>query len=345
MFELKTPLHIKKHIFCLIKKSPMRRSGLGIFSFVYILMEKSPEIPKKYICNACDYFTNNKKDFIKHKSTRKHNLLTIPNGFVPVPIEVETREHYCKCGKSYKHMSSLCNHKKKCSGTSSDDSLLNTILSENNQSLNANLLLEIVKQTNEFKTLLIEQNNKINELSSQNTMIQNNITNNNSFNLNVFLNEKCKDALNIMDFVNSLQLKLTDFEETGRLGYVEGISKIIVNGLKQMDVHKRPIHCTDVKRETMYVKDKDVWEKENEDKSRLSKAVKMVADKNFQQMMEWQKEYPECTINNTQQNENFIKIMLAVLGGQTQEEDEKNREKILRNIAKEVVIDKTSVMN
>jgi hypothetical protein len=242
-------------------------------------------------------------------------------------------------------MSSLCNHKKKCTGSLGDESLLNSILSENNQSLNANLLLEIVKQTNEFKTLLIEQNNKINELSTQNTMIQNNITNNNSFNLNVFLNEKCKDALNLIDFVNSLQLKLTDFEETGRLGYVEGISKIIVNGLKQMDVHKRPIHCTDVKRETMYVKDKDVWEKENEDKSRLTRAVKMVADKNFQQMLEWQKEYPECIVNNTQQNENFIKIMLAVLGGQTPEEDEKNREKILRNIAKEVVIDKNSVMN
>jgi len=242
-------------------------------------------------------------------------------------------------------MSSLCNHKKKCIGEAKDDTLLNSILAENNQTLNANLLLEIVKQTNEFKTLLIEQNNKINELTTQNTMIQNNITNNNSFNLNVFLNEKCKDALNIMDFVNSLQLKLTDFENTGRLGYVEGISKIIVNGLKQMDVHKRPIHCTDVKRETMYVKDKDVWEKENEDKSRLSKAVKIIADKNFQQMMEWQKEYPECTVNNTEQNENFIKIMLAVLGGQTPEEDEKNREKILRNIAKEVAIDKTTVMN
>jgi len=305
-------------------------------------MEKSPEIPKKYICITCDYFTNNKKDFIKHKSTRKHNLLIIPNGIIPAP---NVREYYCKCGKSYKHMSSLCNHKKKCTGSLGDESLLNSILSENNQSLNANLLLEIVKQTNEFKTLLIEQNNKINELSTQNTMIQNNITNNNSFNLNVFLNEKCKDALNLIDFVNSLQLKLTDFEETGRLGYVEGISKIIVNGLKQMDVHKRPIHCTDVKRETMYVKDKDVWEKENEDKSRLTRAVKMVADKNFQQMLEWQKEYPECIVNNTQQNENFIKIMLAVLGGQTPEEDEKNREKILRNIAKEVVIDKNSVMN
>jgi hypothetical protein len=242
-------------------------------------------------------------------------------------------------------MSSLCNHRKKCTGEPKEDLLLNAILAENNQTLNANLLLEIVKQTNEFKSLLIEQNNKISELASQNTMIQNNITNNNSFNLNVFLNEKCKDALNIMDFVNSLQLKLTDFEETGRLGYVEGISKIIVNGLKQMDVHKRPIHCTDVKRETMYVKDKDVWEKENEDKSRLSKAVKIIADKNFQQMMAWQKAYPDSKVNNTQHNEDFIRIMLAVLGGQTPEEDDKNREKILRNIAKEVVIDKTNVMN
>jgi hypothetical protein len=304
-------------------------------------MEKSPEIPKKYTCSACDYFTNNKKDFIKHNSTRKHNLLTNPNEFVPSHNDIDTKHYSCKCGKNYKHMSSLCNHKKKCTGQTADD-LMKAVLSDNNKSINANLLLEIVKQTNEFKTLLIEQNNKFNELATQNTMIQNNITTNNSFNLNVFLNEKCKDALNLMDFVNSLQLKLTDFEETGRLGYVEGISKIIVNGLKEMDVHKRPIHCTDVKRETMYVKDQDVWEKENDDKSRLTKAVKIVADKNFQQMLAWQKEYPECTVNNTQQNENFIKIMLAVLGGQTPEEDEKNREKILRNIAKEVVIDKSS---
>jgi hypothetical protein len=326
----------------------MRPPGLGIFSLVNILMEKSQEIPKKYMCGACDYSTNNKKDYIKHNSTRKHAALTNPNEFVPSPEPIKSRKYSCKCGNTYKHMSSLCNHKKKCNGSmaSQDDDLLGSILSENNKSLNANLLLEIVKQTNEFKTLLIEQNNKINELASQNTMIQNNITtNNNSFNLNVFLNEKCKDALNLMDFVNSLQLQLRDFEETGRLGYVEGISKIIVNGLKQMDVHKRPIHCTDVKRETMYVKDQDVWEKENEDKSRLVKAVKIVADKNFQQMLEWQKEYPEYAVNNTQQNENFIKIMLAVLGGQTPEEDEKNKEKILRNIAKEVVIDKSTVMN
>jgi len=314
-------------------------------------MEKSQEIPKKYICEACDYFTNNKKDFIKHNSTRKHAILTGPNEFVASSNEPEQKEYSCKCGKIYKHMSSLCNHKKKCVDVAKeqgrDDSLINAILSENNTVLNANLLLEIVKQTNEFKTLLVEQNNKINELATQNTMIQNNITtnNNNSFNLNVFLNEQCKDALNLMDFVNSLQLKLTDFEATGRLGYVEGISKIIVNGLKQMDVHKRPIHCTDVKRETMYVKDQDVWEKENDEKSRLTRAVKLVADKNFQQMQNWQKEYPECTVNNTQQNETFIKIMLAVLGGQTPEEEEKNREKILRNIAKEVAIDKSMIMN
>jgi hypothetical protein len=143
-----------------------------------------------------------------------------------------------------------------------------------------------------------------------------------------------------MDFVNSLQLKLTDFENTGRLGYVEGISKIIVNGLKQMDVHKRPIHCTDIKRETMYVKDQDSWEKENNEKSKLTQAVKIVATKNLQQMQEWQKIHPECAVNNTQQNEDFMNIMLAALGGQTEEEDDKNREKILRNIAKEVLIDK-----
>jgi hypothetical protein len=309
-------------------------------------MEKSQEIPKKYICDTCDYSTNNKKDFIKHNSTRKHNLLTNPNEILP--SQKEERKYVCSCGNEYKHMSSLCNHRKKCSGQRFENFEEKR---ENTKSMNANLLLEIVKQTNEFKSLLVEQNNKINELAaSQNTMIQNNITtnhttHNNSFNLNVFLNEQCKDALNLMDFVNSLQLKLTDFEATGRLGYVEGISKIIVNGLKQMDVHKRPIHCTDVKRETMYVKDQDVWEKENEDKSRLTKAVKLVADKNFQQMQEWQKEYPDCIVNNTQQNEIFIKIMLAVLGGQTPEEEEKNREKILRNIAKEVAIDKTVIMN
>jgi hypothetical protein len=162
--------------------------------------------------------------------------------------------------------------------------------------------------------------------------------------MNVFLNEKCKDALNLMDFVNSLQLQLSDFENTGRLGYVEGISKIIVNNLKKIDVNKRPIHCTDVKREIMYIKDQDIWEKDNDEKTKLSKAVQIVADKNFQQMQEWQKTYPESLVNDTKQNEYFVNIMLSVLGGQTPEEDEKNREKILRNIAKEVVIDKMTMV-
>ena len=316
-------------------------------------MEKSPEIPKKYICETCDYNTNNKKDFIKHNSTRKHLILTNPNEKIP---DAEIKTYNCSCGNTYKHMSSLCNHKKKCTGKCTQNEtkpISNSKTVDETQDdsavTKAGLLLEIVKQTQEFKNLLIEQNNKINELATQNMMIQNNITNNNttnntSFNLNVFLNEQCKDAWNLMDFVNSLQLKLTDFEATGRVGYVEGISKIIVNGLKKMDVHKRPIHCTDIKRETMYVKDQDIWEKDNEEKSKLSQAVKIVANKNLQQMHEWQKNYPECSVNNSQQNENFIKIMIAVLGGQTPEEDEKNREKILRNIAKEVVLDKVKLL-
>jgi hypothetical protein len=199
------------------------------------------------------------------------------------------------------------------------------------------MITELLKQNQELQKQILEISKEGKHFTNNN-----NITNNNTknFNLNFFLNETCKDAINLMDFVNSLQLKLTDFENTGRLGYVEGISKIIVNGLKQMDVHKRPIHCTDIKRETMYVKDQDSWEKENNEKSKLTQAVKIVATKNLQQMQEWQKTYPECVVNNTPQNEDFMNIMLAALGGQTEEEDDKNREKILRNIAKEVLIDK-----
>lgn len=314
---------------------------------------------KKFICEICDYTTDSKKDFCKHNSTRKHTILTNPN-----PINPEIKKEYtCHCGNIYKHMSSLCHHRNKCKlstqYSTNDDTvsvnnnadieaeLANTFTPDENgqmPTLDGNLLLELIKNTQEFKTLLIEQNNKIIELSQQNAMIQNNITNNttnNSFNLNVFLNEKCKDAVNLMDFVESLQVQLSEFEATGRLGYVEGISKIIINRLQNMEVRKRPIHCTDFKRETMYIKDHDIWEKEDSDKPKLSKAVKIVADKNLRQLNEWQKVYPDSVVNNTKDNEYFVQMMLSILGGRTQEEDERNREKILRNIAREVVIDKT----
>ena len=290
-------------------------------------MEKSPKIPKIYTCDVCCYSTRNKKDISKHYETIKHKNATnrtdsnekIPN---------EPIEYHCpNCDKSYKAKSSLWYHLKKCTTAKTE------IAQEKNPE-DYQVITELLKQNQDLQKQIIE-------LSKERKQYINNTTNNTkTFNLNVFLNETCKDAINLMDFVNSLQLKLSDFENTGRLGYVEGISKIIVNGLKQMDVHKRPIHCTDTKRETMYVKDQNVWEKENSDKTRLTKAVKMIADKNLQQTQEWIKTHPECAVNNSPENESFVNIMLAVLGGQTDEEDNKNREKILRNIAKEVSIEK-----
>jgi len=290
-------------------------------------MEKSPKIPKIYTCDVCCYSTRNKKDISKHYETIKHkNATNRTDSNEKIPCE-PTEYHCPNCEKSYKAKSSLWYHLKKCTTTRTE------IPSEKNPE-DYQVITELLKQNQDLQKQIIE-------LSKERKQYITNTTNNTkTFNLNVFLNETCKDAINLMDFVNSLQLKLSDFENTGRLGYVEGISKIIVNGLKQMDVHKRPIHCTDTKRETMYVKDQNVWEKENSDKTRLTKAVKMIADKNLQQTQEWIKTHPDCAINNTPENENFVNIMLAVLGGQTDEEDNKNREKILRNIAKEVSIEK-----
>lgn len=291
---------------------------------LYIRMEKSPKIPRIYTCANCSYFTRNKKDLAKHYETIKHKIRTNSNEKIP-----ETSGFCCRqCGKAYKAKSSLWYHTKKCTTETRSD--------ESTKTEDYVVITELLKQNQDLHKQIIE-------ISKERKQFITNTTNNTkTFNLNVFLNETCKDAVNLMDFINSLQLKLSDFEATGRLGYVEGISKIIVNGLKQMDVHKRPIHCTDSKRETMYVKDQDVWEKENGDKSRLTKAVKMIADKNLQQTQEWIKAHPECAVNNTPENDNFVNIMLAVLGGQTEEEDNKNREKILRNIAREVSIDKTN---
>jgi hypothetical protein len=167
-----------------------------------------------------------------------------------------------------------------------------------------------------------------------------NNTTNNKFNLNFFLNEQCKDALNIMDFVNSLTLKLTDLENVGKLGYTEGITKIFINGLKQLDVFKRPIHCSDLKREILYIKDDNTWEKENVEKEKIKKAIKTISHNNIKQIPEWQKEYPQSTDITTKKHDQYMKIVGESMGGFTTEENEKYYNKIIKNVAKEVIIEK-----
>jgi hypothetical protein len=184
------------------------------------------------------------------------------------------------------------------------------------------------------------------ELAKNQSIVNNNnnTTNNTQFNLQFFLNETCKDAMNIVDFVNSLQLTIDDFETTGKLGFVDGISRIFIKELKKLETEKLPIHCTDFKRETVYIKDNNIWEKENNEKQKLKWTIDRIAQLNLVQHHNWQQRYPVCIENNTKENEYFFKLAAVALGGKGEDEKDKYREKIMRNVLKEVVLDKKNVV-
>jgi hypothetical protein len=308
------------------------------------------DIKITFTCNYCDYITSNKKDFNRHLKTQKHLKKVDNSSTEKSPTNI--LKHICEnCNKIYKEKTGLWRHKKTCIINSENSIKIPNINQneENNDSgfLSTDMVMELIKQNKEIQNILIEQNKEyqkqiIEIAQKQNitTTNSNNTTNNNQFNLNFFLNETCKDALNITDFINSLQLTVKDFETTGRLGYVEGISRIILNGIKDMDVSKRPVHCTDLKRETVYIKHENEWEKENTDKKKLKWAVSRVAQMNLNQLPNWQLENPDCVNIDTRQNEELLQYSLAALGGQYKDEEDKFMDKIMKNVLKEVVIDK-----
>ncbi len=291
----------------------------------------------KFVCENCNYLTSRKSQYDRHILTPKHTKAS--NCYISASEKVP-KKFKCTCGKEYKHDSSYYKHKKNC----------NKNKEEPHEPSN-NVILELIKQNQEFKELIIEQNKQIVELANKvgnNTI--NNTTNNttnhtNTFNLQFFLNEQCKDALNIMDFINQLQLNTTDLDMVGRLGYSEGISKLFIRGLKELDLFKRPIHCSDLKREVLYVKDKDSWEKDSDEKKKMKNAIKYIAAKNFKQIHDWQEENPDSNDYNSKKNTDYNQIVLHSMGGATAEEDENNYNKIIRNVAKEVIIDKSETLN
>ena len=197
------------------------------------------------------------------------------------------------------------------------------------------MFYDLLKQNNELQKSIIE-------LSSKQTIGNyNNVNSNNkTFNLQVFLNETCKDAINLTDFINQININVNDLEETGKLGYAEGISKVFIKNLNGIDLTKRPIHCCDSKRETLYFKDQDKWSKEDDQKTNIKRAIKYVANKNIQQISNWQKNNPEYNNPNSKKNDKYMQIVLNSMSGSTKEESDKNYEKIVKNIAKETVIEK-----
>jgi hypothetical protein len=245
------------------------------------------------------------------------------------------------CAKSYKEPSGLWRHKKKC--TKIHEPTFNDLKSHEKQQ---ELIEYLLKENSEFKQLMIDQNKQMLELAKNSVGHHNTTANvinnntNNNFNLQFFLNETCKDAMNIMEFVDQLQVSVKDLEETGRLGYSEGISKIFINGLKQINISDRPIHCADSKREIVYIKDKNQWNKEDGDKSLLTNAIKHVAHKNMKQIREWTKVNPEYNDSSSKQNDRYLKIVSNSMNGSTEEEANKNYNKIIKNITKETVIEK-----
>jgi hypothetical protein len=294
-------------------------------------MKKSPKNSKKFHCEFCNFYCSKLSEWNIHILRPKHISRSNGNEWNNLEIiNLHTNKNICNCGKKYVTSSGLWKHKQKCIFVDEKQECNETNISND-------IILEIVKQNQEFQKLILEQNKQIIELSKNNSITNNtNCHNKTKFNLQFFLNETCKDAVNLMDFVNDLQIKLSDLENVGKLGYVDGISKIFINGLKELDVVKRPIHCSDVKREVLYIKDQNTWEKENEENKRIKKAIHHISSKNIQQIQKWTETHPHCKESDSRENDQYMKILCESMGSA----EPSNLEKVIRNVAREVIIDK-----
>jgi hypothetical protein len=284
----------------------------------------------KYYCKKCDYGTCKKSNYNTHINSLKHTKTTFDNQIKPI---LSQKKHLCLfCDKSYNDRAGLWRHKKKCNFNN-----------DNLKQKTEDIINYLMKENDEFKQIILDQNKQMVDLAKNTGNNNNNNTNNNSFNLQFFLNDTCKDALNIMDFVNQLQITNKDLEATGRLGFVQGISNIFINGLKDLDVSNRPVHCSDTKRETIYIKNDNQWNKETEEKVILTNALKHVVSKNIKQIPQWTKEHPKYNDYYSKENDTYLHIVSEAMSGSTKEETNNNYCKIIKNISKEAIIPKSVI--
>ena len=300
--------------------------------------KKTHTKPTEYFCEKCKYRCSNKNDYNRHLMTLKHKKTE--------KTQQKTQNEYnCECGKSYKHLSSLCSHKRKCNSMSIDNNVCDNneiVCSDNNINL---LMNELQRRDEEHKKQFEEQQRQhkeeIEKLSSQiskiSTVTNNKTTNNNNkFNLNFFLNTQCKDAMSIQSFMENLKLGCKELEHMGDVGYLNGMIDIFNNTIGNMDVYKRPLHCTDLKREVLYFKQGNDWERDSEDKKHLKKLIKNVESKNYDNLQEWQKEHPNSRECDSIDSEHYMKIATEALGGADSNKDSIYLTKIMKHIVKEV---------
>jgi hypothetical protein len=292
-----------------------------------MMTKKSPKSPKKFICEKCDYNCFKQSEWNKHILTSKHI-----NNDDELQKNLQNLQNFkCDCGNVYKYRQGLWNHKQKCLNKKEE---FNDIIEDDDFS-DKNLILTLIKQNNELQKQMLEV---IKNGTNINNTINNN-SNNKTFNLQLFLNETCKDAMNIMDFVDSIKIQLTDIESIGQLGFVNGISKLIIKNLNALAENMRPVHCSDPKRESLYVKDSNVWEKEDSENKKIKKAIKYISHKNICAIPEWKAKYPDCIYSDSKKSDQYNHIIIEAMGGSGDNDAEKV-DKIIKKIAKEVTIDK-----
>ena len=287
-------------------------------------MKKMPKNAEIFYCKSCDFTCSKVSNYHKHNLTLKHKNRTKLNF-----LEQNKNVHFsCKyCDKTYNARNSLWYHEKKCTPSAL------------NAEKNADLISQQVNEK-DLIMMLLKQNTELLEIVKNGTHITTHTNSHNkTFNLNLFLNETCKNAMNISEFVDSIQLQLSDLEKVGELGYVEGMSSIILKNLNALDVTLRPVHCTDKKRETMYIKDEDKWEKEDEKKTKMHKMIRKVANKNIDLISDFKAMYPDWKKYNSKYADQFNKIIIESMGGPGDNEYE-NEEKVIKQVAKNVLIDK-----
>jgi hypothetical protein len=294
--------------------------------------EKLQKVANKFYCECCDYTSFRKSSFEKHLSTDKHKNRENDSKMIVNDSEKlqKVAQYKCLCGKIYKYDSGYYRHIKKCNEQNKDGSSVNLT----DEGL-IQMLITLCKELKDENKELIE----VIKNGTHNTTNSHNNSHNKTFNLQFFLNETCKDAMNIMDFVDSIKLQLSDLEKVGEIGYVEGISNIINKNLKALDVTQRPVHCTDKKREVLYIKDENKWEKENEDKTKIRKAIKHIAHKNTKLIPVFREMHPDCGKSISKYCDQFNKIVIEAMGGHGDNDTEKEN-KIIANISKHVTIDK-----
>ena len=320
-----------------------------------MITEVATNLAPQYSCELCCYYSNRSNDIKKHFLTRKHQERITLNKYTSSAIKKNSQEkNICKCGKKYLYESGLSKHKKICQNVNkqfekeqnNNENISNLEIVNSDFKLTTDVVLELIKSNQEFQKDMMSAMTEGFKKMITNTTINNinnigNInTTNNTFNLHLFLNEKCKDALNVNEFIENVQLGLDDLEYTGREGYVKGLTNVFYKNLKELDMYHRPFHCTDIKREVIYIKDENKWEKDDEEKAKLTNLIKNVANKNFKQIKDWVKENPKCMNVDSKQNDTYLQIISNSMSGSTTEESEANFKNVIKNISKEITIDK-----